>query len=288
MKLIFFGAGYCSRYILPKLKRNSQIICTHNVEIKIESFDVNLNLKRITLKDFIDNSNQLTDGVTHIINSIPPVSNQDLIYNFLNSINKKLLKNLRWLGYFSSTSVYGNHKGEWVNEKSITQPTSLRGKNRLEIENQFLSLFRKNEIPVHIFRLPGIYGIGRSALDRLINGNKLIIEKPNHFFSRIHVEDIASAVLKSMKKETPGEIFNVTDDFPSGGDEVIKYAAELLKIDDLNFSNINSKKIPRKAKSFYNDNKRVSNAKIKKILGWTPKFENYKLGLQNILNELNG
>ena len=288
MKLIFFGAGYCSRYILPRLKSHFEIICTHNAEIKFESFDKELNIKRFILEDFINNKIQVVDGVTHIINSIPPVKNEDLIFKLFSSLDKSMLSKLEWFGYLSSTSVYGDHGGNWVNEESETKPTSLRGENRLKIENLFLSLYENHGMPIHIFRLPGIYGSGRSAIDKLINGNKLIINKPNHFFSRIHVEDIATAILVSMKKKTPGEIFNLTDNYPTSAEDVIKYAAKLLKINDLEITDISSNLLSQKAKSFYNDNKKVSNSKIKKILGWAPKFENYKLGLQNILKKLNG
>jgi len=285
MKLIFSGSGYCSKYILPRLDEKFEIICTHNSTFKSQEFDKNLNLRRLTFREFIKEKRVLLKNVTHIIDSIPPVNNKDLVANCLKSDLEELSKKLKWFGYFSSTSVYGDHSGNWVDEKTKTRPTTARGINRVKAEESFLKLFKENSLPIHVFRLPGIYGPGRSAIDKVLNGNRLAIKKKKHFFSRVHVEDLASAVILSIKEPTPGEIYNLTDDYPCGSDEVMEYAAKLLKIKNLNFVKINTEKVPEKKRSFYNDNKRVSNRKIKKILNWTPKFENYKLGLENILKD---
>ncbi len=284
MKLLFFGAGYCSRYILPILSKRAQIICTHSKKIRPENFDKKKNITRFTFQEFTKKEN-LMEGVTHIINSIPPVKGDDVVYRFLRSLKSEYLKRLKWFCYLSSTSVYGNHYGKWVNEESVIKPKTSRGKNRRDVENLFLKSFHEHEIPIHIFRLPGIYGPGRSAFDKLIKNNKLVVRKKNHYFSRIHVEDIASAIICSMSKITPGEIFNVTDDYPCNAEQVTKYAAKLLNIKDLEFLDLNSSKVSKKVKDFYSDNKRVSNKKIKKILDWTPKFENYKLGLESIYKQ---
>ncbi len=227
-------------------------------------------------------------NTTHILNSIPPIKQEDLVYNLLKDVKQSSIQNLKWLGYLSSTSVYGNHFGKWVDEKTKAKPTTKRGKVRKNIEDSFLRLHNKYSFPVHIFRLPGIYGPGRSAIDKLNNGNKNVIIKPKQFFSRIFVEDIASAVILSMKRPTPGEIFNITDNFPCSSQIVTEFAANLLEVHDLEYINLNSTKINDMTRDFYKDNKRVSNKKIKKILGWTPKFENYKLGLEEIFKKVNG
>ena len=145
-----------------------------------------------------------------------------------------------------------------------------------------LKLFEKNRLPIHIFRLPGIYGPGRSVFDKVSNSEIIEIKKKNHFFSRIHVEDIASAIHNSLQQKTPGEIFNITDDLPSESSDIVKYAASLLKIKNIKKINFDDPQLNEKTKSFYLDNKKVSNRKIKKILGWTPKYRNYKLGLKSI------
>ena len=288
MKLIFFGAGYSSDYILPRLDCSFEIICTHNTEIKEKRFDKNLKIKRVRFSDFLKNKNDFLMNSTHILNSIPPIKQEDLVYNLLKDVEESSIQNLKWFGYLSSTSVYGNHFGDWVDEKTITRPTTRRGKVRKNIEDSFLNLHKKKKFPVHIFRLPGIYGPGRSALDKLYNGNKNVIMKPKQFFSRIFVEDIASAVILSMQRSTPGEIFNITDNLPCSSQLVTEFAANLLEVNDLKYIDVNSSEINHVTRDFYKDNKKVSNKKIKKILDWTPKFENYKLGLEEIFKTLNG
>ena len=288
MKLIFFGAGYCSKFILKSLEGFDEIICTHNLELSFQPFDKRLKIKRITFAEFFENHNTLFSGVTHLLNSIPPIEKKDLVLDLLKKTEYKYFSNLKWLGYLSSTSVYGDHLGKWVDEYTKVNPRTTRGKIRKKIEDSYYKLFRENNIPIHIFRLPGIYGPGRSAVEKLLNGYKLVIKKPNQFFSRIYVEDISSAVIKSMENPTPGEIFNVTDNQPCSSEEVTIYAAKLLKIENLSFTDVNSPKINKLTKDFYRDNKKVSNKKIKKILGWTPKFENYKLGLKEILDNIHG
>ncbi|MBF91312.1 MAG: oxidoreductase [Rickettsiales bacterium] len=280
MKVVFFGAGYCSKYIIPKLPSDTQILCTHKQNLKKEYFDSKLNLKRITLDEFLSNVDY-SKNITHILNSIPPFEFGDIIIReFLKKVDIK--KTLKWVGYLSATSVYGNHDGEWVNEESKTNPTSKRGILRLKAEDEYLSMFKLKNIPIHIFRLPGIYGPNRSVFERLNSENPLRIIKKKHFFSRIHVEDISNAIIKSFNKPTPGEIFNLTDDYPCESHMPIDYACKLLKkkpppslaLEDIGISEM--------TKSFYYDNKKVSNKKIKKILNWTPKYRNYKLGIDSI------
>lgn len=282
MKLIFFGAGYCSKFIIPKLDRRFEIICTHNSNLKSEGFDANRKIKRLTFHQFCKRKLFYLKDATHIINSIPPIEGKDIVYDLIKTTNNELFKNLIWMGYFSATSVYGDHSGNWVNETSKLKPSTLRGKRRRHVENLFLNLHRKLNFPCHIFRLPGIYGPGRSAFERLRNGNSIIVKKRTHYFSRIHVEDIASAVILSMSKITPGEVFNVSDNFPCSSEEVITYAADLLQNTSVRYVNYDSNDLNERARDFYLENKRVSNHKIKEILGWTPKYENYKLGLDNI------
>ena len=182
MKIIFFGAGYCANYIIPLLPRNSEIICTHKKEIKFQEFDKKFNIKRLCLKDFFDKKDYFLNGTDFILNSIPPNNNGDLILkNFADSIIKNI-KNIKWYGYFSSTSVYGNHLGRWVDENTNLSPSSLRGKLRKKAEIQHLKFHKLYNLPIHIFRLPGIYGPGRSIFERLQFGKKIQIMKKGHFF----------------------------------------------------------------------------------------------------------
>ena len=286
MKVIFFGAGYCTKYIIPLLPKNSKIICTHKQDIKPEKFDKKFNLKRLNIKKFFENRDYYLNGTNFILNSIPPVKDGDIILNNLTPEILKIKNTIKWYGYFSSTSVYGNHSGKWVDETSKTQPRNLRGKLRQKSEAQHLKLFKLYKVPIHIFRLPGIYGPGRSIFERLQLEKKIQIIKKGHYFSRIHVEDIASAIKESMKKITPGEIFNICDDMPSESHMIVKYAAQLMGIKHIETIKFDSSELNKKTKSFYLDNKRVKNEKIKKILNWTPKFRTYKLGLNNLFSLL--
>ena len=146
-----------------------------------------------------------------------------------------------------------------------------------------LNLFKLHSLPIHIFRLPGIYGPGRSVFDKIQNGQLTEIIKKDHFFSRVYVEDIGSAICKSINNPTPGEIFNLSDDMPCQSFEIVRYAASLIKISKIKTLSYDDPKLNEKIRSFYFDNKRVRNLKIKKILDWTPKYGNYKLGLKRIL-----
>ena len=283
LKFIFFGAGYCSKYIIPLLPKNYEIICTHNLKIKSTSDDCKYNIKRICFNDFLKKKEILLEGVSFILNSIPPTERGDIVINNLKDDILKNKEKLKWFGYFSSTSVYGNYDGGWVDENSKLFPKTSRGILRKTSEIKHLNLFRLFDLPIHVFRLPGIYGPDRSVFDKIKNGELTEIIKKDHFFSRIYVEDIGSAIFKSINKPTPGEIFNLSDDMPCESFEVVRYAANLKKISKIKTLSFDDPKLNEKVRSFYFDNKRVRNLKIKKILDWTPKYGNYKLGLKRIL-----
>jgi nucleoside-diphosphate-sugar epimerase len=287
MKIIFFGAGYCSRFIIPLLPKKTEIICTHKSILKTESFDGKYKIRRLKLVDFKKKRKEYFENTTHILNSIPPGVKGDIIIQEFSKDLIENIKNIEWYGYFSSTSVYGNHFGRWVNENSNTLPTSKRGIRRYKVEKEHLRIFKNFGLPVHIFRLPGIYGPGRSVFDKIRLDNPFVIKKKGHFFSRIHVEDIALAIIKSIYFHTPGEIFNISDDYPCESEIIFEYASKLLNIKSFERVKIGDERVSDRVLSFYNDNKRVSNDKIKKILNWTPKYRNYKLGLNDIFEKFN-
>ena len=157
---------------------------------------------------------------------------------------------MKWYGYFSSTSVYGNHLGRWVDENTNLSPSSLRGKLRKKAEIQHLKFHKLYNLPIHIFRLPGIYGFGRSIFERLQFGKKIQIMKKGHFFSRIHVGRYSQCCVSKYEKVTPGETFNVCDDLPSQSDVVVKYAAKLMDVKKLETIDFNDPKINEKTKVF--------------------------------------
>ena len=161
--------------IIPLLPENSKIICTHKEYIKPEKFDKKFNLKRLSIKNFFENRDYL-NGTNFILNSIPPVEDGDIILNNLTPEILKIKNTIKWYGYFSSTSVYGNHLGKWVDETSKTQPRNLR-ENLDRNQSSALKLFKLYKVPIHIFRLPGIYGPGRSIFERLQLEKKIQIIK---------------------------------------------------------------------------------------------------------------
>ena len=188
--------------------------------------------------------------------------------------------NLSWVGYLSTTSVYGNHDGQWVDEKTPVNPSSNRGLLRVNAENTWA---RINNLPLHIFRLAGIYGAGRSPLDKIRSGKAQLINKPGQFFSRIHVEDIAQVLKASIEMPNRGSIYNVCDDMPAAPDEVLAYAAKLLNYPEPPRIDFEEAELSPMAKSFYSDNKRVSNHLIKNEFSLALKFPNFKAGLDALV-----
>jgi len=181
------------------------------------------------------------------------------------------------MGYLSTTGVYGDRQGDVVTEESELNPTSDRARRRVLAETQW------QPFKAQIFRLPGIYGKGRSQLDSLRNGTAKRIVKPQQIFSRIHVEDIAGILAASMARPNPGRIYNVADDEPCPPQDVVAYAAELLGVTPPPEVPFESANLSPMARSFYDDSKRVSNTRIKQELGYELKYPNYKLGLQSLL-----
>lgn len=224
--------------------------------------------------------------VTHLLICTPPSGDGDSTFN-LHAQDILDLPNLEWIGYLSTTGSYGDRGGDWVDEKSEARPTTKRGSRRLKIEKQWLALCRSYDLPVHIFRLAGIYGPGRSALDSVRSGIARRIDKPGHAFSRIYVEDLVQVLLASMFAPNPGEVYNVCDDVPAPSHEVIEYACHLLDIEPpplLSFDEVDLAPITI---SFYADNKRVRNDKIKNELGVNLKYRSFKEGLRACLDAEN-
>ena len=218
---------------------------------------------------------------THILVSTPPEAEDYIIKNF-----SKYLENnnsLKWFGYLSSTGVYGNHDGAWVNEATLTDPTSERGKKRLKAELKFNNL----NIPLIIFRLSGIYSTENSVFSRLKKNDLRIVEMKNQIFSRIHIEDIANILFLSLtiKKIIKGEIFNLSDNYPCSYKEVIEYACNLLDISlpkAISFEELGDGQL----KDFYQDSKKVSNEKIKEYFKYKLKYPTYAEGLRQIKNHI--
>ena len=219
----------------------------------------------------------------HILVSIAPVKGEDIVIkNFQNNLEKSQIK---WITYLSATSVYGNHNGDWVDENSDTKPTSSNGIDRLNAEKSWLNLAEKKSLPLQILRLSGIYSNQNNILVRLKTGKTKIINKKNQFFSRIHVEDIANILFKSLKNFKTKEIYNISDDKPTSPEELILYGSKLLNIEKpkaVELSTLESEML----KNFYKDSKKVNNKKMKEFFNYKLKYPTYIEGLNYICNNI--
>jgi nucleoside-diphosphate-sugar epimerase len=186
---------------------------------------------------------------------------------------------LDWAGYLSTTGVYGDTKGEWVSEAAWLKPTGDRQKRRVEAERGWLGIYRQYGVPMHLFRLAGIYGPGRSALDSVRAGDAKRVDKPGQVFCRVHVDDIAATLRASMAKPTLGAVYNVADDLPTPSHEVVEHACRLLGVEPPPLIPFDQAELSPMAASFYTDCRRVKNDRIKRQLGVTLAYPDYRAGL---------
>ncbi len=188
-----------------------------------------------------------------------------------------------WIGYLSTTGVYGDRRGGWGFEDSRLAAQSLEGARRGAAERDWLEVGRGMGLTVTTHRLPGIYGPGRSAFDRLREGRARRVAAPGQVFSRIHVDDLAAGLEASMARPRAGGIYNLCDDFPAPNSEVVAYAARLLGIEPPPETPLDMNALSPAARRFYAETKRVSNARAKAELGWLPAYPTYREGLAAIL-----
>jgi len=229
-------------------------------------------------------------GATHVLVSIPPAAGfgdapapaADLVLARL-AAKISAAHNIQWLGYLSTTGVYGDRAGAWVDETSERRPGNPRSLRRAAVEDAWLSLWRERGVPVHVFRLAGIYGPGRSAFDQLRAGTAKRIDKPGQIFSRIHVEDIAGVLEASIARPRPGAIYNVADDAPAPAAEVVAHAAKLLGIAAPPLEPYDPERLSPMAREFYAETRRVRNERIKRELGVRLLHPDYRAGLAAIL-----
>jgi nucleoside-diphosphate-sugar epimerase len=221
-------------------------------------------------------------GISHILVSIPPDGSGDPALD-RHADDIATLPGLAWLGYLSTTGVYGDRAGDWVDENSELRPSGPRGQRRVAAEAGWQGLWRRRGVSVHIFRLAAIYGPGRSPFDALRAGAARRIAKPGQVFSRIHVDDLAGVLAASIARPRPGAVYNVCDDEPAAPEAVVAHAASLLGLPTPPLMPFEAAGLSPMARSFYDDNKRVSNALIKKELGVRLRYPNYRAGLAAIL-----
>ena len=285
MNIVCFGFGQVAKSFIKKINDDGvlfNLTTTSREETKNKKFEnIDYQSFQFTEKSFDKKLISKLEEADHILLSIAPVNGADIVIkNFQNNFKPNKLK---WITYLSATSVYGNHSGEWVDENSETKPTSQNGIERLKVEKEWMKLSEKFDLPIQIFRLSGIYSNQYNILTRLKSGEAKIINKKNHFFSRIHVEDIANILCNSLNLFKKKEIYNISDDKPASAEEVAMYGVKLLGVDKPKTIEINEIE-GKMLKNFYKDSKKVDNKKMKEFFNYKLKYPTYVEGLNYIFN----
>ena len=223
-----------------------------------------------------DISDAITQA-THLLTSVAPDADGDPVLRAL--APQLTAKPWAWVGYLSTTAVYGHHNGAWVDESSPLTPTTARGAARVQAEAAWSAL----NLPLHIFRLAGIYGPGRGPFEKVRDGTARRIFKPGQVFSRIHVDDIAQVLRASLQHPNPGAVYNVCDDDPASPEAVLSLAAHLLNLPEPPMVPYEDAEMTPMARSFYAENKRVRNDRIKQDLHINLLYPTYREGLQSLL-----
>ena len=216
----------------------------------------------------------------NVLVSAGPDSAGDPVLNAVEDAVTRAAPDLRWVGYLSTTGVYGDHDGDWVDEDTPLTPSTKRGRARVAAEARWQAI---PDLPLHIFRLAGIYGPGRGPFAKVRAGTARRIIKEGQVFSRIHVEDIAQALELSVQRPDPGAVYNLCDDDPAPPQDVIAHAAELLGLPVPPAIPFDQADMTPMARSFYAESKKVRNDRIKQALGWAPQFPTYRAGLAALL-----
>ncbi|MFZ1725317.1 MAG: SDR family oxidoreductase [Albidovulum sp.] len=221
---------------------------------------------------------------SHVLISVAPDDAGDKVLAAHAADIAAAAPHLQWLGYLSTTGVYGDHQGGWVDEDTALAPTTRRGRVRVLAERQWQDMARKHGLPVHIFRLAGIYGPGRGPFSKVRNGTAKRIIKQGQYFSRIHVDDIARVLAASIARPQPGAIYNVADDDPAPPEDVLTEAARLLNLPLPQEIAFEDAEMTPLARSFYAESKRVRNERLKTDLGIDLRYPDYRAGLRALLS----
>jgi nucleoside-diphosphate-sugar epimerase len=285
-RLFCFGMGYTAQALAAGLEAEGWAVAgttrapSARQDLAARGWDIHL----------FDSGRPLDDpvaalaGTTHLLASVPPDDAGDAVVVH-HAADIAALGGLDWAGYLSTTGVYGDRQGGEVDETADRTPASQRGRRRVAAEDAWLGLLRDHGIPVHVFRLAGIYGPGRNALETVRQGRARRIRKTGQVFGRIHLDDIVQTLRASMARPNPGAAYNLADDEPAPPDEVIAHACGLLGVEPpplQDFESVRDTLSPM-ALSFYGENKRVSNLRIKQELGVTLKWPTYREGLKGLL-----
>jgi nucleoside-diphosphate-sugar epimerase len=282
-RLFCFGLGYTAEHLAARLAAEGITVAgtTRNPEkrarLQAQGIETHLFSRERPLAD----AAAALAGTTHLLTSIAPDEAGDAVLD-AHATDLAALPGLVWAGYLGTTAVYGDRGGGWAHEDDPPTPSLARARRRVEAERLWLV----SGLPVHIFRLAGIYGPGRNALEALRSGRARRVVKPGQVFSRIHVDDIVRVLTASMARPRPGAIYNVADDLPAPPQDVVTCAAELLGIEPPPQQPFEDAELSPMARSFYSDNRRVRNERIKEELGVALRFRTYREGLRALAAEL--
>lgn len=276
--LLSFGHGFSAQALAARLlPQDWRVIGTTRSEDKLAQFHAAGVEPRIW-----PGANMIPalDAATHLLISAAPNSDGDPVLNALQQEIAQRAEQFEWVGYLSTTGVYGDHDGAWVDEDAPLTPATQRGIARVKAEAAWREIQGLN---LHIFRLAGIYGPGRGPFAKVRNGTARRIIKPGQVFSRTHVADIAQVLEASINRPNPGAAYNVCDDDPAPPQDIIAYAAELLGIPVPPAEDFATAEMTPMARSFYAESKKVRNDKIKAELGVVLKYPDYRTGLKALL-----
>tara|TARA_B100001769_G_C22024627_1_gene550596 strand:+ start:119 stop:979 length:861 start_codon:yes stop_codon:yes gene_type:complete len=284
-KVLIFGYGYVARFLSEKIIANgNSVLATSR-----DSNKMNTQVDKLTLihPDKINSKlTELKDETTHLIVSAPPNESGDV---FLNQYQDILLSmsSLKWIGYLSATNVYGDHNGEYVNELSSLKGRTSKGINRIKAEGQWIEYSKENDLPLHIFRIAGIYGPERNIYERIKSNKFNHIIKHDQYFSRIYIYDLVNILLASMNKPNPINIYNVADDMPSNMSDVVDFICQRTSCSIPKKISFEDLDIDQKKESFYSENKRINNRLLKEDLGIILKYPSYREGYQELIENDN-
>ncbi|MEO9600185.1 SDR family NAD(P)-dependent oxidoreductase [Parasphingorhabdus sp.] len=264
-RMLIFGMGYTANRLAERLRADGCTVTGTRREAQDGAIA------------FADEASVLAalSEATHILSSVPPTreGNEPVLERYGDAIRSA---SLQWSGYLSSTGVYGDVDGAWVDESAPIG--SGRRKARSAADQNWQEL----RGDIRVFRLPGIYGPSRSPLTRVRDGKAKRINVPGQLFSRIHVDDIISAVIASF--DGPAGVYNVTDDLPAQQHEVVAHAARLIGMAVPPLLSLEQADLSKTAMGFYDENRQVTNGKAKRLLNWQPQYPDYKTGLQSLLD----
>ncbi len=286
-KLVCFGLGYSARVFARRmLARGWQVFGTARGEGSVQKLcDEGFDAALFTGEARSAEVREALESATHALVSIAPGAQGDAVLTHHGG-DLAAAPALQWIGYLSTVGVYGDHGGEWVDEDAALNPKSERSIFRVAAEKEWLAFGADTGKAVQLFRLAGIYGPGRGPLENLRRGKGRRIVKPGQVFNRIHVEDIASVLEASIAHPRAGAIYNVSDDEPAPPQDVVAFAAEILGVEPPPEVAFEDADLSPMGRSFYGENKRVSNARIKRELGVKLAYPTYREGMRSLTGAL--